>query len=721
LGQRRKSSGKPALKQRKYVQKMGIREQKDASAEGIDAWPLSCRLDLVLLGRFSATGPAGIARTISAKKNRALLAVLALSPGMAATRERLAGLLWGDRPDEQARSSLRQSLAALRKELGDADEAILQVKDDTVRLCANTVGVDVAAFLQAGHAIEIEPLRDAARLYRGELLSDFGNREEGFEGWLSIERAQLRQEAIRILEKLAWLESGNERLPVAQKLVSLDPLREASQRLLMHSQFSLGERGLALKQFDELKTLLRDELGVEPAAETQQLASQIADGNATQSASTEPLSAKRVDKPVVAVLPFSNMSGDPEQDYFADGMTEDIITDLSRFSGISVIARNTVFAYKGKTPNIREVCHRLNARAVLEGSIRTSGQRVRITAQLSDGVSGTHLWADRYDRELTDIFALQDEIARTIVEQLRIELLPHDVPGERPLPAQFDVYNCYLKGRHFFHVGTASSLKLARRMFQLAAERDPNYARAFAGIALCHAQLRTWHADDVPVSEILDVASKALALDTNLAEAQAAFGMAASLNDKPAEAVNAFEKAIALDPQCYEGHLYFAWHSLTHGDTEKSAILYCRAAELQPSDFRSAIYLSSVLHSLGREAESREYALLGLERAEKAFRLHPDSSDAAQIGACVLASLGESGRAREMMAQGLAIDPDALPSKYNAACMHALLGECDQAVALLEEWFNRADPQARRWIRFDADLASLRQHPRYRALEDLAS
>lgn len=702
---------------------MGIREQKDASTEGIGTWqPLACRLDLALLGSFSATGPAGEVRTISAKKNRALLAVLALSPGMAATRERLAGLLWGDRPDEQARSSLRQSLTALRKELGDADEAILQVKDDTVRLCASTVGVDVAAFLKSGQADEIEPLREAARLYRGELLSDFGNREEGFEGWLSIERAQLRQEAIRILERLTWLESGDERLTVAQKLVSLDPLREASQRLLMHSLFCLGERGLALKQFDDLKNLLRAELGVEPAAETKQLASQLAEGVAIQLGDTaEPLSAKRVDKPVVAVLPFSNMSGDPEQDYFADGMTEDIITDLSRFSGISVIARNTVFAYKGKTPNIREVCHRLNARAVLEGSIRTSGQRVRITAQLSDGISGTHLWANRYDRELTDIFALQDEIARTIVEQLRIELLPRDMNPERAPPAKFDAYNCYLKGRQFFHVGTASSLKLARRMFELTAQHDPNYARAYAGIALCHAQLRTWHADDVPVNEILVVASKALALDPNLAEAQAAYGMAASLDGKPAEAVNAFEKAIALDPQCYEAHLYFAWHNLAHGDPGKSAGLYGRAVELQPSDFRSPIYLSSVLHSLGREAESRKYALLGLERAEKALRLHPDSSDAAQIGACVLASLGESARAKEMMAQGLAIDPDALPSKYNAACMHALLGESDQAIALLEEWFNRADPQARRWIRFDADLASLRQHPRYQVLEDLAS
>ncbi len=584
---------------------MGSQEQKDASTGHMGTRQ---PLNLALLGQFSAIGPAGTAVTVAAKKNRALLAVLALSPGMTATRERLAGLLWGDRPEEQARSSLRQSLAALRKELADPDDAILQVKDDTVGLRAETVGVDVASFLKFGQAEDTVSLREAARLYRGELLADFGSREEGFENWLSLERAQLRLEAIRILEKLAWLESGSDRLAVAHKLVSLDPLRESSQRLLMHSQFCLGERALALKQFDDLKTLLRNELGVDPAPETQRLAGQIADGIAVQfgiGGTAELLSEKRSDKPTIAVLPFSNMSGDPEQDYFADGMTEDIITDLSRFSGISVVARNTVFAYKGKTPNIREVCHRLNACAVLEGSIRKSEQRVRITAQLIDGVSGTHLWADRYDRELTDIFALQDEIARQIVEQLRIKLLPGEQPAERAATVKFDAYNCYVKGRHFFHVGTKSALKLARKMFDLAAKYDTSYAKAFAGIALCDARLRSWHAVEVPVTDILAAATKALEMDANLAEAQAAYGIAAAQDGRPLEAVIAFEKAIALDPESYDAHFFFAWHSLANGNIEKSAALYRRATELQPDDFRSPIYLRSVLHALGQDAEGK--------------------------------------------------------------------------------------------------------------------
>jgi adenylate cyclase len=510
---------------------------------------------------------------------------------------------------------------------------------------------------------------------------------------------------------------------VARKLVSLDPLREASQRLLMHSQFCLGERALALKQFDDLKTLLRDELGVEPALETQQLASQIAEGTTVQFGTTAPLSVKPNGKPVVAVLPFSNMSGDPEQDYFADGMTEDIITDLAKFSGISVVPRNMVFAYKGKTPNVREVCHRLNARAVLEGSIRKSGQRVRITAQLTDGVSGTHLWADRYDRDLTDIFALQDEIAEAIAGQLRIKLLPGEHAVEQAETVKFDAYNCYLKGRQFFHIGTKSSLKLARRLFECSTkcESGPRYAKAFAGLALSGARLRAWHGDDIPVADILAAATTALELDAGLAEAQAAYGIAASQDGRSREAVTAFEKAMELDPESFDAHFFYAWHCLANGNIEKAATLYRRATQLQPDDFRSPIYLRSVLHALGEEAEAKKFSLLGLERAEKAFRLHPDSPDAVQLGACVLASIGEFDRAREWLSHSLAIDPDGMLSKYNSACVLALLGDTEAAVVLLEEWLKQADRHARRWFLIDADLASLRLHPRYQALQGLAS
>ena len=195
-------------------------------------------------------------------------------------------------------------------------------------------------------------------------------------------------------------------------------------------------------------------------------------------------------KPSIAVLPFANMSDDPVQEYFADGITEDIITDLSRISGLSVIARNSVFAYKGVPADVQEVSRRFKVKTVLEGSVRKAGQRVRVNAQLVNGIDGTHLWADRYDRDLTDIFAIQDEITHAIVEQLKIKLLPEEREMINAAATQdIEAYTYYLQGRHFFHMRTKSYTLLAHRMFAMAAELDPLYARAFAGIASCDSVL----------------------------------------------------------------------------------------------------------------------------------------------------------------------------------------------------------------------------------------
>jgi adenylate cyclase len=184
-------------------------------------------------------------------------------------------------------------------------------------------------------------------------------------------------------------------------------------------------------------------------------------------------------RPSIAVLPFNNMSGDPEQEYFADGVTEDLITDLSKVSGLSVIARNSVFTYKGKAVDVQEVSRRFGVGTVLEGSVRRSGQRVRINAQLIDGRDGTHLWADRYDREFTDIFALQDEITRTIIDQLKVRLLPAEKRVIEAAPTRsLEAYNLYLQGRHFYHLHSTQHALIAQRLFRKAVELDPSYARA---------------------------------------------------------------------------------------------------------------------------------------------------------------------------------------------------------------------------------------------------
>ena len=195
------------------------------------------------------------------------------------------------------------------------------------------------------------------------------------------------------------------------------------------------------------------------------------------------------DQPSIAVLPFDNMSGDPEQEYFSNGITEDIITDLSKISGLLVIARNSSFAYKGKDPDIRTVGRELGVANVLEGSIRRAGNRVRITAQLIDALSGVHLWAERYDRELTDIFALQDEVTASIVDALKIKLTPAETARIADVPTtSIEAHDLFLRGREALlsSENTREAFDLAVRCFTRAIELDPDYAEPYVGLAHTH-------------------------------------------------------------------------------------------------------------------------------------------------------------------------------------------------------------------------------------------
>src|SRR5947209_3020441 len=231
-------------------------------------------------------------------------------------------------------------------------------------------------------------------------------------------------------------------------------------------------------------------------------------------------SAHPQEKPSIAVLPFINMSGDPEQEYFSDGITEDIITDLSKVSGLFVVARNTAFTYKGKSVEVQEVAKRLGVNFILEGSVRKAGSRVRVTGQLIDGKTGGHMWTDRYDRDLTDIFAIQDEITHAIVEQLKVKLLPQEKKNIAQTPTDnVEAYTYYLRGRQFIERRSKAYYQLARQMFAKAVELDPLSARAYAGMADCDSFLFLhYHVDNVAIDDILATSAKALALDSVLAE-----------------------------------------------------------------------------------------------------------------------------------------------------------------------------------------------------------
>ena len=430
--------------------------------------------------------------------------------------------------------------------------------------------------------------------------------------------------------------------------------------------------------------------------------------------------APRPDKPSVAVLPFANMSNDPEQEFFSDGITEDIITDLSKVSGLFVISRNTVFATKGKALNLEQVAKQLGVAYIVEGSVRKAGNRVRITAQLIEGATDGHLWAERYDRDLTDIFAVQDEITQTIVAQLKVKLLPEEKKAIELAPTDnVEAYTTYLRSRQFLFQGTKAGLTLAKRLFGRATELDPNYALAYAGMANCASMLLAMHGVETPIADILRIADRALALQPDLAEAHAARGLALMQSSNREDALPALERALQLDPNNFDANNFSARYFGGMGAFDQAAKHYMRALELQPDDYQVPLMLQQVLVSMGRHDEAVSYAKLGVKRAEAWLRLHPEDSKPAQLGAVTLAYLGEPDRARDWLARALSIDPDDNLTRYNAACTYALLGEVERSIDLVEVYLKLVSKDQQMWFLHDSDLDGIRAHPRYPGLLEL--
>ena len=424
------------------------------------------------------------------------------------------------------------------------------------------------------------------------------------------------------------------------------------------------------------------------------------------------------ERPSIAVLPFVNMSGDPEQEYFSDGITEDIITDLSKVSALFVVARNTAFAYKGKTVDVQEVAKRFGVNFILEGSVRKAGSRVRVNGQLISGKDGGHIWADRYDRDLTDIFAIQDEITHAIVEQLKVKLLPQEKKSIAQAPtANIEAYTFYLRGRQFMQRHSKSNYQLARRMFANAVGLDPLYARAYAGIADCDSFLFLHYHLEAGIDTILATAGKALTLDDQLAEAHASRGLALSLGKRYEESTVEFERAIALDPNSFEAHYFYARACVTQGKLERAAPLFERAADNKPDDYQSLCLLVQTYRSLGRPEDSKRAAHRGIERAKNELTLHPENARPAYLGAAALVTVGDHDRAREWASRALSIDPDDVLTQYNVACVYSLLGDIEPAFDLLDRLLPNAGHELKHgWIKHDSDLDPLRNHPRYQKI-----
>ena len=427
-------------------------------------------------------------------------------------------------------------------------------------------------------------------------------------------------------------------------------------------------------------------------------------------------------RPTIAVLPFDNLSGDPGQEYFADGLTEDIITNLSQLSGLAVTARNTVFMYKGRPADVQRVALELHVGYVLEGSVRRTTDRIRVTGQLVDGRTGLHVWAERYDRDPDDIFALQDEISQGIVAALKVKLLPQELVAVARQPTtSAEAYQYYLMGRSFFLRSSwgPQALRVARQKFARAIEIDPGFARAFAGIANCDSYLICMGDSCVSFEDVLANSEQALAMEPDLAEAHAAKGLALYTAGRHREAEASLDRALRLGPDLFEAHFFAGRNFRALGQYDRAAALFERAAELQPNDFRALGLAVNAYRSLGRSDARRSAARRCLERVEAETALHADNVGALAFGAAMSAELGEAERAEAWIARADSIGKIDSIANYNLACASAVMGKLDAAVERLQPIF--ADPLVNHrshieWMKHDSSLAPLRGHPAFEAL-----
>ncbi|MDP9204344.1 MAG: protein kinase [Gemmatimonadota bacterium] len=419
----------------------------------------------------------------------------------------------------------------------------------------------------------------------------------------------------------------------------------------------------------------------------------------------------------VAVLPFTNMSADADNEYFADGIAEEIINALTKVHSLRVASRTSSFAFKGKNEVIGEIGRKLKVSTVLEGSVRKVRNKLRITAQLINVADGYHLWAEQYDREMEDIFAIQEDISQAIVKSLRVILSEGEkLAMGKMRTVDVNAYDYYLRGRNFSHQHRRKSLEYAVQMFDKAIEIDADYALAYAGIAVAASLLYTYF-DRRPVNSIqADIASrKALELAPDLADAHLARAIALRVGDRADEADPEFEAAIKLDPKLFDAFYFYGRARKYQGRYAEAVKLLERASQLQPEDFQAPAFLGGSYAGMGMRAEATAARRRAVKLIEQRLDLNPDDARAYNLGATTLAKLGDIPRALEFAAKSLSIEPDDPLVLYNVACLHALIDKRQEALGYLERavtnGFGHRESMAN-----DPDLDSIRKTPWFQAI-----
>jgi TolB-like protein len=614
---------------------------------------------LSLLGRFELTGPEGGVEFAS-RKAAGLLAFLACAAPEQQGREKLTDLLWGSHFETQARQNLRQALYVLRRVLGE--DSIVN-SGDLVSLEVGVIDCDVPRFEALIGDGSRDALAAATKLHKGPFLADLDIAEDAWREWLTGERQRLKGLAVDAMVRLGEIELASRHaeaaVGIAERAIAENNVREDAHRLLIRALAASGRRPDALRRYEDLATLLKRELDVEPDAETIALARDLR--RPSTETETNPSAASRATtigengplplpgRPSIAVLPFANMSGDPDQEYFADGMSEDLITGLSRIRWLFVIARNSTFVYKHRVVDVKQVARELGVRYVLEGSVRRSGKQLRISAQLIDAMTGGHHWAERYDRELGDIFAVQDEITRSVAAAIEPQLLAAE--GVRALARSSDDLGAWeLVARAKAHVWrlTRSDYESAIEPLERAVEAYPDYApaRSLLGFSLVFAAHMGWIDRDRGLLPGRQHALRAIALDERDPWGHIALGYCAMMERRTEESVAALRRALNLNPNSAAAHAHLS-RGLAFAGRDREAIEHGEEAiRLSPLDPDMALFLGgfAVAHfAAGRYAEAADYAT-------QAARLRPGFQGVQRMRCASLAQAGRVDEARSFLA-----------------------------------------------------------------------
>ena len=568
-----------------------VREASEVGSQHADAdAPL---LRLLMLGSL-ALAVSGRPATASARKAQALMLLLARRRGGQAPREVVTGLLWSDSAEPQARASLRQTLSVLRHDLGPAGQAIVS-DGDVLLLVPDLVRTDVAEFELLAAKDDAESLAAAAALYRGDFAEGLPALTPEFDRWVEAERAYLRAQVSALLLRLcdAQAASGDleASIATAHRLIALDPLQEHVHRRLMEAYLRLKRYDAALKQFDTLTSILDRELGVSPEPPTMELVRQVRTERSGRAKRAEPASPTKApgsksDVPgrlSIAVLPFRGLSPLPDSAIFGEGLSDEIIIELAREAGLMVVSRASSSRFEADAESFQTIGEALGVRFLLAGSIRLAAGRVRLTAHLAESRTGREVWAERYDRELSDLFEVQTEIARTLAATVVGRINDTEArAAESRSTRSLDAVAFLLQGERRLDEHTERGMMAAVEHFRQAAELAPNLARAHGFLALGCIYLRWYHRFAEPVDDIVPLG----------------------------------ERAVALDWRDAKGHCALGVTHLVRRDYERAEYHLETGLQMNPNDDRLLIEHGRFLMYVGRSEE-------GLMRVREAMRLNP--------------------------------------------------------------------------------------------------